>query len=95
MQSTSSNQEITDTKTTFVFSNNVTIKSADLAASSAACGRQWVSFLWDDVHKNCRNGSYYNTPLSTFGPCFKLKKGPVLEDPVFEGGEEVLGRDIN
>lgn len=95
MQSTSSNQEITDTKTTFVFSNNVTIKSADLAASSAACGRQWVSFLWDDVHKNCRNGSYYNTPLSTFGLCFKLKKDPVLEDPVFEGGEEVLGRDIN
>lgn len=42
-----------------------------------------------------QNGSYYNTPLSTFGLCFKLKKGPVLEDPVFEGGEEVLGRDIN
>lgn len=37
----------------------------------------------------------YNTSLSTFGPCFKLKKDPVLEDPVVEARGEVLGRYIN
>lgn len=42
------------------------------------------------MHKNCRNGSYYNTPLSALGPCFKQQKDPLLEEPVLEAGEKFL-----